>query len=183
MQNRFINKIYKSGMTGVKNTAFGYATSSALGLTATKTLSLGLALSSGAVGAALFLAPAIALRYIAKNNLGLGSQGMFALDLALALAGAAIGAYCFGLTMVSMVTCMAVGLAVTIVVDWLGDAVYRVLDIYTSAPNDEEYSSDYHERPRGPTLARSLFGSQHDPYFHNALESIDGLSYPVGYRR
>lgn len=176
MQNRFTNKIYLSGMTGVKNAAFGYATSSALGLTATKTLSLGLALSSGAVGAALFLAPAIALRYIAKNRLA--SNGMFALDLALALAGAAIGAYCFGLTMVSMVTCMAVGLAVTTVMDWLADKVYKALD--SSEENEEQFSRQYSRVTSRPTLAFSLFGRRNE--FNNYEQ--DGLSYPVGaYRR
>ncbi|MGV3740196.1 MAG: hypothetical protein ACO1N3_02755 [Gammaproteobacteria bacterium] len=136
MKIKLSERTFGSGFTGAKIATFGFFTGNVLGVSAVKSIgSWGIAASAGFTGAALFFLPAIILRTMAKQILHLNRNSMFAFDLALTFASAAIGAYCFGIAMTSMLTCAALGVGISLLLDYVGDEINNHLERRKSAGN------------------------------------------------
>lgn len=134
MRLKISDRIFSSGISGAKVATFGFFAGNVLGVSAVKSIgSWGIAAGAGFTGAALTLLPAIILRTLAKSSLRLNADGMLVLDLGLTFASAALGAYCFGIAMTSMLICAALGVGISLLLDYADDFVQKSLFANTRA--------------------------------------------------
>lgn len=134
-------QMFFSGVLGAQFSTLGFFASSALNLTAAQTVgSFAAAASAGFIGGFLFFVPAIILRSLVKWTLGLKPDGfgMFVLDLGITLAAAAVGAYVYGLPLVAMLTCSAIGIALTVLLDTVTNKLSHQSEFLESMFEEEQ---------------------------------------------